>query len=172
MGVAYVYLIRMADGVYKVGRTEQDFGLDLKRFKSYPRDSTVVFIRMCSELDVNRYESKIIKKFRETFGKHPRGAEFYQPKGPEVSLVPPSLYMIRTINEIMDVEPQTEFFKGLEKGPELWAPYAFLQARFDTFCRANKYALRPLDVDSVLEARGNLSECDIVEGVSLGLDIG
>jgi hypothetical protein len=158
MPFAYIYLIMMADGVYKVGRTEQDFGLDLKRFKSYPRDSTVVFVRMCSEFDVIRYEAQILKKFREEFGKHPRGAEYFI-KGPEGP-------MIRMINEIMDVEPQAEFFKGLEKGPELWVPYSFLQSRFEKFCRANKYALRPLDVKTVFERRGCLLECELVLGVS------
>lgn len=157
MPVAYIYLIRMADGVYKVGRTEQDFGLDLKRFKSYPRDSTIVFIRICSELDVIRYETQILKRFRETLGCHSRGKEYFA-KGPEGP-------MIRTINEIMDVEPQTEFFKGLEKGPELWVPYTFLQDRFEKFCRAHKYALRPLDVETVFERRGCLLECELVLGV-------
>jgi hypothetical protein len=32
----YIYLIMMADGVYKVGRTHQDYGNHLKRLKSYP----------------------------------------------------------------------------------------------------------------------------------------
>ena len=154
---AYIYLVRMADGVYKVGRTEQDFGLDLKRFKSYPRDATVIFVRSCSELDVNRYETQVLKKFRTEFGKHPRGAEYFI-GGKEG-------HMIRTINEILDVEPQAEFFKGLEKAPEFWVPYSFLQGRFETFCRAKGFAKRPLDVETVFARRGCLLECEIVDGV-------
>jgi hypothetical protein len=30
----YIYLIMMADGVYKVGRTQQDYGLRLSRLDS------------------------------------------------------------------------------------------------------------------------------------------
>ena len=153
----YIYLIMMADGVYKVGRTQQDSGLDLKRFKAYPRDSTVVFVRSCSEYDVIRYETQVLKRFREEFGKHGRGAEYFA-KGPEGP-------MIRAMNEIMDVEPQNEFFKRLEKGPEFWTPLSFLQVRFDTFCRGHRYAPRPLDVDTVFERRGCLLECEIVDGV-------
>ena len=154
--VAYIYLVQMADGVHKAGRTEQDFGLDLKRFKSYPRDATVLFIRTCSELDVQRYETKILKNFRTKFGKHPRGSEYFQ--GDE-------RYMIRTINDIMNSDPQAEFFETLEKGPEFWIPFVFLQAHFDTFCRVHGYAKRFLDVDTVCETRDGLVDCDIVEGV-------
>ena len=161
--VAYLYLVRMADGVYKVGRTQQDSGLDLKRFKAYPRDATVVFVRACSEYDVIRFETQVLKRFRKEFGKHVRGAEYFAQGA--TTHAKTERHMILAMNEIMDVEPQNEFFAGLEKGPEFWTPLSFLQARFDTFCRGHRYAPRPLDVDTVFARRGCLLECEIVDGV-------
>lgn len=166
MPIAYIYLVRMADGVYKVGRTEQDFGLDLKRFRAYPRDATVIFIRTCSELDVTRYETQILRTLKDTCGFHPRGKEYVLPKGPRVVSC-----LVRIINDIMDSDPQTEFFKTLAHGPDRWTPLVFLQARFDIFCRSHRYTPRPLDVETVFEARGCVQACELVEGVSIGIDL-
>jgi hypothetical protein len=153
----YIYVVRMADGVYKVGRTEQDYGLDLKRFRAYPRDATVVYVRECGP-DVVSLETQILKKFREAFLKHLRGAEYFT--GPS-----PPRDMIRIINEVMDFDSQYEFFKGLEKGPEFWTPLVFLQARFDAFCRERGWPKKALDVSTVHEARGDFLECAVVVGV-------
>ncbi len=88
----YIYLIRMADGVYKVGRTTQEYGPNLGRLQSYPKDSTVVYIRTC-EHDIVVVERYIIRAFRTTFGKHPRGNEYFVGSEPE---------MIRIINTKID----------------------------------------------------------------------
>ncbi len=88
----YIYLIMMADGVYKVGRTEQEFGPNLRRLKSYPKDATIVYTRTC-EHDVVLVERYIVQAFRVTFGKHPRGNEYFV--GPESD-------MIRIINLKID----------------------------------------------------------------------
>lgn len=152
----YIYLVMMADGVYKVGRTQQDYGLDLKRFKAYPRDATIVFVRECSELDVNRFETKILKTLKEELGKHPRGSEYF---------VGSSRFMILTINDILDADPQAEFLQTLEYGDDFWIPFDFLQVRFNTFCRVKGYPKRLLTVKSVVETREGLGECEIVRGV-------
>ena len=71
----YIYLIRMADGVYKVGRTRQQTGLKLSRLDSYPRDSTIIYIRKTDdEIQVEKY---IVSTFLKKFGKHPRGSEYF-----------------------------------------------------------------------------------------------
>lgn len=71
----YIYLIMMADGVYKVGRTRQDYGTHLKRLKSYPADSIIIYVRKTD--DECEVERRIIDTFVKKFGKHPRGFEYF-----------------------------------------------------------------------------------------------
>jgi len=89
---SYIYLVKMADSVYKVGRTDQEFGPNLRRLQSYPKDSTVVYTRTC-EHDVVIAEGHIVQAFREAFGKHPRGNEYFVGSEPE---------MVRLINSKID----------------------------------------------------------------------
>lgn len=72
----YIYLLRMADGVYKVGRTAQGFGMNIQRFKSYPADSIVCLVLRYTG-NVVVLEAMILAKFRERFNKHERGLEYF-----------------------------------------------------------------------------------------------
>ena len=85
----YIYLIMMADGVYKVGRTEQPCGMNLQRFKKYPADSMVAFVRKYNG-NLPELEKMIITEFHQKFKKHIRGHEYFT--GVED-------YMINVINE-------------------------------------------------------------------------
>ena len=79
----YIYLVRMADAVYKVGRTFQEYGPNLKRFKAYPRDATVVMV-----LEVQDYvavEHEVLRRCLRAFGGHLRGREFFV--GPESEFI-------------------------------------------------------------------------------------
>ena len=89
----YIYLLKMAPGdIYKIGRTYQDFGLRLRRFSGYPKDSEIVFVRKCIS-DVNDCERKIIDAFCIEFGPPQHGYEYFA--GSERT-------MIDLINAIMD----------------------------------------------------------------------
>lgn len=66
----------MADDVYKVGRTQQDYGPQLKRFGAYPGDSELVYVRKCTR-ELVPAESAIIRTFRARFGSHARGNEYF-----------------------------------------------------------------------------------------------
>jgi hypothetical protein len=87
MDPGHVYLIKMADCVYKVGRSEAI----MKRMGQYPRDSTIIYIRKCSS--VAETERLIIASFRTNFTCHSRGTEYFT--GCESD-------MICTINSIVD----------------------------------------------------------------------
>ena len=71
----YIYLIMMADGVYKVGRTHQDYGPHLKRLKAYPGDSIIVTVQKV--LDGGVVEKEVLRRCRDAFGDHPRGHEYF-----------------------------------------------------------------------------------------------
>jgi hypothetical protein len=73
----YIYLIRMADDVYKVGRTFQEFNPRLRRFEAYPGDSELVFVIKCPEDRHVTFERLIIQEFRARYGDHRRGAEYF-----------------------------------------------------------------------------------------------
>jgi hypothetical protein len=72
----YIYLLRMADGVYKVGRTNQAYGMNIQRFKSYPADSTVCLVRKYNG-KLPELEKFILVEFRRRFKQHPRGYEYF-----------------------------------------------------------------------------------------------
>ena len=91
----------MADGVYKVGRTQQDYGTHLKRLKSYPADSVIVYVRKVdNEQDIERV---ILAMFVQKFGKHPRGSEYFIGDEKE---------MIRIIDSVLDPKIPLEWWDG------------------------------------------------------------
>ena len=65
----------MADGVYKVGRTSQETGPRIKRMLGYPGDCRIVIIRWTDENE--NCERKIISEFKNLFGGHIRGREYF-----------------------------------------------------------------------------------------------
>ena len=71
----YIYLIMMADGVYKVGRTKQDYGTTLKRLRVYPGDSVIVMVQKVYDDVV--VEKEVLRRCREKFGPHLRGREYF-----------------------------------------------------------------------------------------------
>jgi hypothetical protein len=92
----YIYLLMMADGVYKVGRTEQEYGTQLKRLRAYPADSVIVSVQKVRDGVV--VEREVIRRCRVAFGDHPRGREYFT--GPEKEL-------IKIIYECSDFVPLT-----------------------------------------------------------------
>jgi len=74
----YIYLLRMADDVYKVGRTFQEFNPRLRRFEAYPCDSELVMVIKCPEDRHVAFERMIIQEFRARYGFHRRGSEYFQ----------------------------------------------------------------------------------------------
>ena len=99
----YIYLIMMADGVYKVGRTAQTIGPTIKRLGAYPGDSRTVYVRWC-EGDVADTEKRILGACRTVFGSHLRGYEYF---------VGDESRFIRIINEHLDEAPDAEKPKAL-----------------------------------------------------------
>lgn len=79
----YIYLVCMADGVYKVGRTFHKAGPRIRRLEDYPGDSRTVYVRWCDDEIVT--ETRILKKCRTEFGPHLRGKEYFV--GPEKRLI-------------------------------------------------------------------------------------
>ena len=131
----YIYLIRMADGVYKVGRTQQDYGTHLKRLKSYPADSVIVYVRKVdNEQDIERV---ILAMFVQKFGKHPRGSEYFIGDEKE---------MIRIIDSVLDPKISLEWWDGqpMHVRDMIRAIHAYTQRRHF------KYE----DLLKALEARG------------------
>lgn len=135
----YIYMIMMADGVYKVGRTQQDHGTYLKRLKSYPPDSQIVYIRRVQG-DVMIIEAEIIEIFRNEFGKHPRGNEYF--KGDENR-------MIEIIHELVSIPPQTRMDNHPLKrfiqsrfilDPSEAFPLQVLIRIYDMWCKQNQIA--------------------------------
>jgi hypothetical protein len=90
----YIYMIMMADGVYKVGRTNQEYGTHLKRLKAYPGDSVIVAVQKVWDDVV--VEKEVLRRCREAFGGHPRGQEYFT--GPEREFV-------KIIHECIDFVP-------------------------------------------------------------------
>uniref|UniRef100_UPI003523DFF8 GIY-YIG nuclease family protein n=1 Tax=Salmonella enterica TaxID=28901 RepID=UPI003523DFF8 len=72
----HIYLIMMADKVYKIGMTQQTYGLKLDRFKSYPADATLIFVRRYGG-KLAELEKMILVEFRKRFVQHTRGYEYF-----------------------------------------------------------------------------------------------
>jgi hypothetical protein len=148
----YIYLIQMADGVYKVGRTQQEYGTHLKRLKSYPADSSIVYTRKVQG-DVVCIEHRIIETFRKKFGKHPRGNEYFIGRESE---------MIDIIHaEIGDENhPLKRFIKSNEVilAPSRSCPQIVFVRRFNQWCRRNE--IGPFKFDEAFY-QGVFSQYDV-----------
>jgi len=137
MPFAYIYLLMMADGVYKVGRTEQEYGTHLKRLKSYPADSVIVYVRKV-QYDLLSLENHIINIFRNEFGKHPRGHEYF---------IGDENRMIEIINGSVNVKPLSTLDKHpLKKfiesddimlGPSRSCPLDLMISKYKKWCLWN-----------------------------------
>jgi hypothetical protein len=132
----YIYLLMMADGVYKVGRTEQEYGTHLKRLKSYPADSVIVYVRKVQ--DEVQCEKEILCVMRNEFGKHTRGHEYF---------IGDENRMIEIINGIVNIKPVSMFDKHpLKKfiesddimlGPSKSCPLDMVIYKYKKWCRRN-----------------------------------
>jgi hypothetical protein len=143
----YIYLIMMADGVYKVGRTQQDYGTHLKRLKSYPPDSQIVYVRKVQG-DVVSIEGEIIGMFRSEFVKHIRGNEYFT--GDENR-------MVDIIHGVTSVKPATRLEKHPLKrfiqsnevilDPSRSCPLKIFVSYFREWCRQNEIGLLRFNED-------------------------
>jgi hypothetical protein len=90
--MGYIYALKAADGIIKVGRTSQEYGPSLRRLKAYPGDSVLLYVRFseCEDL----MESKILKRLRDLYTGHARGAEWFKGDTDEV---------IRVIESVFDL---------------------------------------------------------------------
>ena len=105
----YIYLIMMADGVYKVGRTEQSYGMNLQRFKKYPADSIVAFVRKYNG-NLPELEKMIINEFHQRFKKHIRGHEYFTGVEDDmINVIHELFYRVRD-NAARDVEAEVETY--------------------------------------------------------------
>jgi len=88
--MGYIYALKAADGVIKVGRTGQEYGPTIRRLRAYPGDSVLLYVRVspCEDLT----ESKILKRLRELYGPHARGLEWFQAPEDEVISVIESVF--------------------------------------------------------------------------------
>jgi hypothetical protein len=144
---SYIYLIMMADGVYKVGRTEQERGLRLSRLDSYPRDSMIIYIRVF-EHDIHLLESNLIRLFKKEFGNHPRGREYFiGDKAKMVSIIHECIE-----NHMDDYRHIGEFLNSpdLVYGPDLYVPLGAFELAFMRFCHRKGYR-RPMFNKSVMK---------------------
>ena len=129
----------MADDVYKVGRTHQDHGLSLKRLKMYPGDSHIICIYKTIEKAEIKIEREILDIFKNEFGKHPRGSEYFQ--GDEDR-------MIEIIHRSISIPPKTRFEKHPLKrfidtdriilDQSKFCPLNLFMVRFNEWCTINQ----------------------------------
>ena len=150
----YIYLIMMADGVYKVGRTSQDYGTHLKRLKAYPGDSIIAMVLKVHDDVV--VEKEVLRRCRLAFGVHPRGLEYFKgpedefmqiiyecknfrapvpaaPKPPPVPKPPPGPY-----KRLNDVEKYLKS-KNPVRGPDLFVPLAVIEHAYEEFCKGRRW---------------------------------
>ena len=137
MTKGYIYLVMMADGVHKVGRTVQEHGTHLKRLKNYPADSVIVYVRKV-QFDVLSLENHIIELFMNEFGKHPRGHEYF---------VGDENRMIEIIHQVVNVKPASMFDKhplkkfiesdNIMLGPSIFCPLDLFIKKYKEWCRRN-----------------------------------
>ena len=92
----YIYLLIVKEflnkKIIKIGCTKQESDNFIKRFKSYSRGITIVFLRLCPHEKIFLIEKDILKKFNQNF-KIYQGNEYFEGD--------PSI-MISIITEIMD----------------------------------------------------------------------
>ena len=144
----YIYLIMMADGVYKVGRTQQDYGNSLKRLKAYPGDSIISMVLKVHDDVV--VEKEVLRRCRLAFGVHPRGLEYFKgpedefmkiiyecnnftpsPKAPKAPKVP------EPYRRLNDVEKYLRS-RNPKHGQDLFVPLAVIECAYDDFCAGRR----------------------------------
>jgi hypothetical protein len=140
----YIYLIMMADGVYKVGRTQQDYGNYLKRLKNYPGDSVITMVlKVYNDVVV---EKEVLRRCRLEFGNHPRGLEYF--KGPEEEFVK-IIYECRNFSvpppppppPLQRVRSQIDYFLGGNNTritPRAFVPLDVMILHYLSFCQHHK----------------------------------
>ena len=105
----YIYLIMMADGVFKVGRTNQACGMNIQRFKAYPADSTVCLVRKYNG-KLPELERLILIEFGKQFKKHPRGYEYFTGREDDmINVIHESFLHTRDI-DFQDIESCVETY--------------------------------------------------------------
>ena len=130
----YIYLIMMADGVYKIGMTAQTIGPSIKRLGAYPGDSRTVYVRWC-EGDVSDMERRLIWEFRRRFGKHQRGNEYFV--GPEETMIDIITTFFTDPEHKKSVTCSLEQFLNSEfvnKGDDLCVPLNVFVSHYYLFC--------------------------------------
>ena len=148
----------MADGVYKVGRTQQDYGNHLKRLKSYPADSQIVYVRRTNG-DAVQLERDILTKFNEEFGDwHPRGREYFVGNDTRMMQIIDGFLTTATINK-KEFSPLRHFMgsENVIYGPELSCDQKVFVGRFFKFCDDNhlgRHRFNPLFYSEVFEEFG------------------
>lgn len=154
----YIYLIMMADGVYKVGRTQQDYGTHLKRLKSYPPDSQIVYVSKVQG-DVVSIEGEIIGMFRSEFVKHIRGNEYFT--GDENRMVD-IIHGVTTVKPATRLEkhPLKRFIQSNEVilDPSRSCPVKELISYFRAWCQRNEIGLLRFNEDFY---KGVFSQYDV-----------
>ena len=159
----YIYLIMMADGVYKVGRTSQDYGTHIKRLKSYPGDSIIAMVLKVHDDVV--VEKEVLRRCRLAFGVHPRGLEYFKgpedefmqiiyecknfgapaPKAPPVPKPPPvpkAPKAPQPYQRLNDVEKYLRS-KNPVRGPDLFVPLAVIEHAYEEFYK--QHGLLPIN---------------------------
>ena len=108
--MGYIYALKAADGIIKVGRTSQDYGPSIRRLRAYPGDSVLLYVRVseCEDL----MESKILKRLRELYPRHSRGLEYVDAPEDEVIAIIESVFDVwRDVKDLLkdvvygDVDP-------------------------------------------------------------------
>ena len=113
----YIYLIMMSDRVYKVGRTQQGWGMNLTRFKSYPSDAQIAFVRKYNGNLVD-LEKMILLDFRQRFKQHPRGHEYFTGSEDDMINVIHEAFFRARDKDARDVEEQVETYLETFSCPE------------------------------------------------------
>jgi hypothetical protein len=103
----YIYMIMMADNVFKIGMTKQQYGLKLERFKSYPVDANLIFVRRYGG-KLPELEKMILVEFRKRFIQHTRGSEYFTGNEDEMVNVINNTFMYIRDRDAHDVEMEVE----------------------------------------------------------------
>ena len=132
----------MADGVYKVGRTQQDYGTHIKRLKDYPGDSIITMVLKVHDDVV--VEREVLRRCRLAFGVHPRGLEYF--RGPEDEFMKiiyecknfkPPRVMHKPYQRLNDVEKYLQS-NNPKHGQDLFVPLLVIEQTYEEFCKHHK----------------------------------
>ena len=139
----YIYLIMMADGVYKVGRTAQDYGTTLKRLRAYPSDSVIVMVQKVYDDVV--VEKEVLRRCREKFGPHLRGREYFIGSETEIINIIHECMNFQnqnpTPNHVKTEQSSAEIYlmsKNLIIRHDLFAPLLVIEEEFEIYCSQHK----------------------------------